>query len=172
MNEYNEFLESKEVSPPGVVSERVLSEVHRGLNPTIPSVAAKVLGIHAVLSVVTLSICSQFGIQVFPVMDLMDSFMLVAGHSYCMVFCGALYVGASAFAMSFLLTPEEVLAIRRNRLLQFLILSSVSLAAFVFFGAEILLIPALMWLAGALLAWVTSVELGWSIRTGVLGRSA
>lgn len=171
MNDFNDFLNAPEISPPTSVTSNVTSKVHRDLNPSNFRVGAKILGIHAGLSLVTLSICSQFGLQLFSVMDLMQSFMRIAGHTYCMAFCGALYIGSSAFALSLLLSPEEVLTVRRNRILQFLILSGVSLAAFIFFGAEVLLVPALLWIGGAFLAWVASVEVGWSIRTIALRRS-
>lgn len=172
MNDFNEFLDAAEVSPPSDVTENVTSNVHRDLNPSNFRVGGKVLLIHAVLSLVTLSICSQFGLRIFSVMDLMESFMRIAGHTYCMAFCGALYVGSTAFALSLLLSPEEVLAVRRNRVLQFLMLSGVSLAAFIFFGAEVLLVPALLWIGGAFFAWMASVEVGWSIRTIALRRFA
>lgn len=171
MKEFMEFMNSREVDPPQTLTESTLKVIHQKLNPSIPSVAAKILGLHAILSIVTLSLCSQFGVRLFSFMDLMDSFMSVVGHQYCMALCGAFYIGASALALTFLLSPEEVLAVRRNRVLQFLIVAGVSLAAFIFFGGEILLVPALIWLIGAFSAWIATVELGWGIRTWAMRSS-
>jgi len=162
--EFRSFLEAEEIHPPMAVQEAVLARVKLDLNPSFANVFLRVLAIHGVLSLVTLSICSQFGLQLFPLLDLMNTFMAFAGHTYCMAFCGALFVGASALSLSFVLTPEQVKALRKNSLLQFSILSFLSLGVFLFFGAEILLIPASLWLVGALTAGVLSVEIGWNVR--------
>lgn len=162
--EFRAFMDAGEVSPPAGIKAQIFDHVARDLNPSFWNVLVRVLGIHAVLSVVTLSICSQFGVQLFPLLDLMNTFMFYAGHTYCMAFCGALYIGSSALSLSLVLTPEQVRVVRKNSLLQLLILSFLSLAILLFFGAEILLFPALLWLSGALIAGVLSLELGWSLR--------
>lgn len=162
--EFRNFLEAEEMHPPKELRETLLSRIQRDLNPSFANVFLRVLALHGVLSLVTLSICSQFGLQFFPLLDLMNSFMAVAGHTYCMAFCGALFVGASSLSLSFVLTPEQVKVLRKNSLLQFSILSFLSLGVFLFFGAEILLIPASLWLVGALTAGILSVEIGWNVR--------
>ncbi len=162
---FQEYLAADEITPPQLIRETVLSRIQRELNPSFMNVLLRVLVIHLALSLVTLSICSQFGLHLFPLFDLMNSFMAVAGHTFCMVFCGALFVGVSALALPLALTIEQFRVVRNNSLLQFLILSLLSLGVFVFVGAEILLIPALLWLMGALGAGIASVEIGWRVRT-------
>jgi hypothetical protein len=162
--EFREFMDGAEVDPPLRVKLNIFKHVNRDLNPSFVNVFMRVLGIHAALSIVTLSICSQFGLQLFPLFDLMSTFMSYVGHTYCMTFCGALYIGSSALSLSLVLTPEQVRVVRKSSFLQFLILSFISLAIFLFFGAEILIFPALLWITGALIAGVLSVELGWLLR--------
>ncbi len=163
--EFKTFMEAGEVAPPQSVNSKILAQVSQDLNPSFMNVFLRVLSIHAVLSIVTLSICSQFGVQLFPLLDLMNTFMSYVGHTYCMTFCGALYLGSSALSLSLVLTPEQVRVVRRNSPLQFLILSFVSLAVFLFFGAKILLFPALLWLTGAMVAGIFSLEIGWILRS-------
>lgn len=122
------------------------------------------LGIHTVVSLFSLSICSQFGIQSLKIYDAMDSMMSVVGHTYCMAFCGLLYLSISALMLSFLLKPEEIKVIRRHKVLQLTLLAGVSLGVFLCLGAEILIIPGILWVVGSLVGGITSLELGWMLR--------
>lgn len=169
--QFQAYLGAGKVAPPQSVDRVILERVSQELNPAIGSVFLKFLAIHLGLSVFTLSVCTQFGLRLFPVLNLMDTFMSIAGHTYCMTFCGALYLGASAFALTFLLTPEEVLAVRRTRFIQLFILATLSLMTFIFFGAEVLLVPAILWLVGGLVFGSFFMEFGWRLRVWALGVS-
>lgn len=163
--EFQQFISQKPEAVPAHLSDVIFKEVHADLDPSWSQIFVKVTLIHAVLGFLTLSICSQFGLQTFPVLDLMYAFMSVAGPKYCMAFCGAIFLSGSAFSFAMLLTRPELLKVRKTGVLQILILSILSLATLIFFGAEILLIPALLWLAGAIVAGVLSLELGIRVRS-------
>lgn len=163
--ELNQFLSAPEVAPPISLQETVLVRMSGLLNPSFQSVFLKILGVHAIVSVFSLSICSQFGIQSFKIYDAMDSMMEVVGHTYCMAFCGVLYLSVSALSLSFLLKPEEIKVIRRHPFLQFTCLIGVSLGVFLCLGAEVLLLPGALWIGGSLLGGITSLELGWLVRS-------
>lgn len=163
--EFNEFLSAPEVAPPIAACDAVLSQVNRELNPSNQSVFLKMLGVHTVVSLFSLSICSQFGVQFLKLYDAMDSMMEVVGHTYCMAFCGLLYLGISALAFSLLLRPEEIRVIRRHKILQLTLLSGVSLGVFLCLGAKILLIPGTLWIAGSLIGGIATLELGWMLRS-------
>ena len=162
--EFAEFLSASELPAPLVLREAVLSEVHRDLNPSHKTVFLKMLGIHSAVSLLSLSICSQFGIKVLPLYDAMDAMMSVVGHTYCMAFCGLLYLGISALAFSLVLRPEEVKVIRRHKVLQLTLLSGLSLGVFLCLGAEVLLIPGILWLIGSLIGGIATLEVGWLLR--------
>lgn len=162
--EFNEFLSAPEVAPPTSTSDAILSHVNHELNPSNQNVFLKMLGIHTVVSLFSLSICSQFGIQSLKIYDAMDSMMSVVGHTYCMAFCGLLYLSISALMLSFLLKPEEIKVIRRHKVLQLTLLAGVSLGVFLCLGAEILIIPGILWVVGSLVGGITSLELGWMLR--------
>lgn len=163
--EFNEFLSAPEVAPSSRMSEAVLSRVHQELNPSNQSVFLKVLGIHAVVSLFSLSICSQFGIQSLKLYDAMDSMMDVVGPRYCMALCGVLYLGLSALALSLLLRSEEIKVIRRHPVLQLTLLAGVSLGVFLCLGAKVLLVPGALWIGGSLIGGMMSFEFGWRLRT-------
>ena len=162
--EFNAFLSASEIAPPTGVREAVLSYVTKDLNPSNQSVFLKMLGIHSVVSLFSLSICSQFGVQTLRLYDAMESMMAVVGHTYCMAFCGLLYFTISALALSFLLRPEEIKVIRRHKVLQLTLLAGVSLGVFLCLGATVLFLPSILWVTGSLVGGIVSLELGWMIR--------
>ena len=162
--EFDEFLSSPEVTPPQEVSAQILSKIHRKMNPSKQKLFFKILTIHTMMSFVSLSICSQFGIQSFPFFDAMKPLMSIVGPTYCMAFCGILYLGLSGLAFSFFLEPEEVRAIRRHKFSQLTALILISLGIFLGFGAQILFVPVMLWVIGSLLGGVVTLELGWLLR--------
>src|SRR4051812_39054524 len=101
--EFRKFLLSPEVNPPSQLSTKILTDVHRELNPPQKNVFLKMLGIHAFVSLFSLSVCSQFGLQSFQIFDVMSIFMSAVGHTYCMALCGGLYLGISCLAFSFIM---------------------------------------------------------------------
>lgn len=163
--EFDEFMSASGMTPPLAVREAVLTHVHEELNPSNQSVFLKMLGVHTVVSLFSLSICSQFGIQSLRIYDAMESMMSVVGHTYCMAFCGLLYLGISALALSLLLKPEEIKVIRRHKLLQLTVLTCVSLGVFLCLGAKVLLLPGTLWIAGSLTGGIASLEFGWLLRS-------
>lgn len=163
--EFNQFLSAPEITPPNAAREAVLTHVNRELNPSNQNVFLKMLGVHTVVSLFSLSICSQFGIQSLKLYDAMGSMMEAVGHTYCMAFCGLLYLGISALALSLLLKPEEIKVIRRHKVLQFTLLTGVSLGVFLCLGAEVLLFPGAIWIAGSLIGGIATLELGWWLRS-------
>ncbi|MBX3019715.1 MAG: hypothetical protein KF767_17635 [Bdellovibrionaceae bacterium] len=163
--EFGEFLSSPEVIPPLALRDSILSTVQKDLNPSGTQVFLRVIGVHTVVSLFSLSICSQFGLQSFKIFDAMNWAMSYVGHAYCMAFCGLLYLGISALALSLLLKPEDVRVLRQHRFLQVTLLSGVSLGVFLCLGAQILLIPGALWITGAIIGGVSTLELGWLVRS-------
>lgn len=163
--EFLEFLSASPIQPSARISEQILSRVHRELNPPRGRLFMKILGIHAFVSVVSLSVCSQFGVQAFPLYDAMNSFMQVMGHTYCLAVCGFLYLAASSLTFSFVLTPEEIRAIRKDRYSLILALAGVSLGVFLCVGTEVLALPSVFWLGGALVGGFGAFEVGWKLRS-------
>jgi hypothetical protein len=164
-DDFQYFLSADEVCPPKGVAHKILQHVSKDLNPSFQQVWLKILGVHAIVSLVSLSLCSQFGFRTLPFLDLMNQFMDAVGSTYCMAFCGAIYLGLSALALSFLLKSGEIRFIRRNIILQMTLLAGVSLGVFLCFGANLLLVPTLLWISGSLVGGAATFETGWLVRS-------
>lgn len=163
--DFADFLSASEVEPPTHASNKILSYVNSELNPSRSRIFMKISGIHAVVSIFSLSLCSQFGIRAFPLYDAMNTFMKVMGHTYCLALCGFLYFAMSSVAFSFTLKPEEIRTIRKDRYAQLLLLAGVSIGIFLCLGADVLILPSIFWLIGSMVGGLGAFELGWRLRS-------
>lgn len=165
--DFIDFISSPGIEPSAEVSNSILSYIHQEMNPSRRRLFMKILGIHSIVSIFSLSLCSQFGIQTFPVFDAMNTFMKVMGDTYCLALCGFLYFAMSSLIFAFTLRPEEIYAIRKDRYSQILLLAGVSLGVFLCFGANVLALPSIFWLSGALVGGFGALEVGWRLRSKI-----
>lgn len=132
-------------------------------NPWI--VFGKVLGVHAVVGSLSLAVCNQFGLNPFNTdQTLTNWFMKVAGHNFCMLLCGTFFMMTTYILANLILSLEEVESIKRYEWLQTGIVGLVSLAAFHFFGAELIGTFMALWIVGALIGGYVSIEGSYRIR--------
>jgi len=166
-DEFNTFASSKQTQvPPRGISDAILSQVRRDLNPAALTVASKLMGIHAASAVVTLSVCPQFGFRAFGEGDGLVEVFMIFGHYGCLVACGAFFTGVSLLLVALLLKAEEIRRIRQHRLLALGALTLLSLGFFIMMDAEVILGLAIAWFIGALLGSIATLELGWKLRFG------
>jgi hypothetical protein len=159
MKEYSEFLGSGTVEVPRELDRTVLSRVQELLHPSAWSVFAKVLGIQIVVGFLSLSVCHQFEMNPFSTeSSLSDWFMKMWGHSTCMILCGGLFLSVGILSAGYFLTREEVRALKQTEFVQTLALGAFSLGIFSFFGAEIGVTFAGLWLLGALVGGFVATE--------------
>lgn len=161
--EFESFMEGPEIAPPQELSQKVLGFVRNELNPRILSIVSKLAAIHVVVGSLSLLICSQFG------MGTGEMLFMGLGEVACTLFCGALFLGASTFVAGFVFSKDELRKIRRTAYSPILALGILSLSIFLFFGAEIALNLAVVWLIGALGAGVIATELSIRLRTSSYG---
>ena len=169
--DFVEFVSTELVDVPQSVERETLSAIARELRPSSLSVFGKVLAIHVVVGLITLSYCPQFGVGLTSGMGLMP-FLMKFGESVCMLGCGALFLSFSLLAASLLLRTEEVRILKQNIVLQILSLSVLSIGTLLVAGAEVAAILALVWTGGALVGGVLSLEAGWTLRKYLLQRAA
>jgi hypothetical protein len=173
MSEYQEFLNTKEITPPSSLSEQVLSTIHSNFNPSLWFVFLKLLAVHAIIGTITLIFCPQFGIS--PISNTryanlgipnigMAHILMHYGETACMLGCGAIFLGGSALAASMILRPEEIRVIRKTQILQLPLLAFLSLSLFNFIGIEVAMYYGLFWLLGSILGGITTFEFGWALR--------
>ncbi len=152
LKDYQDFIDADKTSVSKEATDGVFSKLQNLLNPSAWIVFLKILSIHLVTGVISLSFCHQFGLNPFNTKySLADWFMSVGGHSICMIGCGVTFVSISLFAAGYFLTVEEVNALKRNEFLQNFSLGLISLGAFAAFGAELAIGMAGLWLLGSVI---------------------
>lgn len=166
VDEFSAFARAQSQSVPSELNEKLQGRMKPLLNPSGFSVFGKLLGIHLVVGLASLAVCHQFELNPFGTSFSLDNwFMNVGGHSFCMLACGFFFMGVTYFAANLFLTIEEWKALKNNGFLQTFSIGVVSLALFYFFGAELVLSMAGLWLLGALVAGMFATEVTWKLRT-------
>ncbi|MGE0525779.1 MAG: hypothetical protein AB7G93_04770 [Bdellovibrionales bacterium] len=163
LKEFTEFsqIDVKDVEVPKAIFKNLRARLFP--NPWV--VFGKIAGLHVIVGFFSLSICNQFGLNPFQTdQGLTDWFMKVAGHNVCMFLCGVFFVSATYLLSNFLLSLEELEAVRRYEWLQTGVIGLVSLSAFYFFGAELVATFAVLWLIGALLGGLLAIEGSYRLR--------
>jgi hypothetical protein len=163
-NEFHEFVASDAVQPPRELSAEILSKVHADLNPATWLVLSKLAFIHVLVGAFTLLVCPQFGVGAFGGMGLMHVFMRF-GETVCTLACGAFFLGSSTLVGSLIMRPEEVKIARAKKIASVLLLSGISVGAFICTGAEMIANLALLWALGSMTGGIATLELGWLIRS-------
>ena len=159
LSDFEEFVSSDSTPVPSDVSERVLRNLHKLINPSPWVVFFKILGIHIVTGTLSLSVCHQFGMNPFHTeRSLAGWLMAVGGHNVCMIGCGILFVSLGILTSGYFLTIEEVRALRRTEILQIAALGIISLGIFSIFGVEFILIVSLLWLVGGFAGGIAATE--------------
>ena len=160
--EFNEFCdESSNVEAPS----HLFNSIRAKLFPNPWKVFSKITIIHGIVGFLSLGICNQFGLNPFnTAYSLSDLFMKTAGHNFCMLACGILFISTTYLFSNIFLTFEEFESIRKYEWLQLGVLSLASLASFYFFGAELVGTFVGLWLLGAVLGGFLSIEISFKIR--------
>lgn len=162
VQEFNEFCdESNNVEVPS----HLFNKIKAKLFPNPWKVFSKIAFIHGIVGFLSLGICNQFGLNPFNTSySLSDLFMKTAGHNFCMLACGILFISTTYLFSNIFLTLEEYESIRKYEWLQLGVLSLASLASFYFFGAELVGTFVGLWLLGAVIGGVLSIEISFKIR--------
>lgn len=159
LEDFKEFVQADGVPVPSDVSENILKRVHAELNPSAWMVFLKLLGIHLVVGTLSLSICSQFGLNPFHTNFSLSEYFMKFGHSTCMFLCGVLFIGSTIALGQLALRREELLVLSKNAPLQVFGLSVLSLAALIGFGAEVVLGIGTLWFIGAMAGGVMATKI-------------
>ncbi|KHD90022.1 MAG: hypothetical protein OM95_00395 [Bdellovibrio sp. ArHS] len=135
-------------------SSFVLQKIHAQLaaEKSPPwKVIAKMGLAHTFGSVVTLMSCSQFGVQLFfDGGGLMHYFMKIS-PTFCLFFCGALYLSISVFFARLILNHDEWIRVMRSRSLSLAALSLITLGALSVVSHEVTWESGVLWFFGAAL---------------------
>ena len=170
LNDYQDFLNTDNAQVPDNLNKAILAKIQKLIKPSAWMVFLKLMGVHAVMGFLSLSICHQFGLNPFNTeKSLADWFMTVGGHHFCMLGCGILFIAVSIFAAGYFLTVEEVKALKRTEFLQNLSIGLISLGLFSTFGVEMIISIAGLWLLGALIGGFLATTAVYKIKGLSLG---
>jgi hypothetical protein len=163
LKEFTDFSNANSQQVPSLI----FNELKRRLFPNPWVVFGKVTAIHFVVGLLSLAICNQFGLNPFHTnQSLTNWFMKLGGHHVCMFLCGTFFMATTYLLANFFLSLEELEAVRRHEWLQTSVIGLISLAAFYFFGAEMVMAFVALWIAGAFLGGLLSIEGSYRLRRG------
>jgi hypothetical protein len=163
LKEFTEF--SNITADQAQVPASAYANLKRRLFPNPWMVFGKVTAVHAVVGVLSLAVCNQFGLNPFQTQQSLTGwFMKIAGHNFCMLLCGTFFMMTTYLLANLFLSLEEMEAVKRYEWLQTGIMGLVSLAAFYFFGAELVGSLMFLWIVGALIGGFLSIEGSYRIR--------
>ena len=149
--EYQEFLATSSATPPVRLQQELFQRVNKDLNPSISRVFSKLSLIHLGTSLVTLSVCPQFGLSTFKTGLGLNHLFMQLGELGCEVACGSFFLGTTAVAATLLMRPEEIRTLRKHKYFELAALTLMSLGAFMMLNASLVLNLALAWSAGSIL---------------------
>lgn len=165
-SEFDEFMNNSEnagaeSAATSTQDQAFFDLVSRDLNPAPSRVFAKLLSIHAVTTLFTLSVCPQFGFRLLGEgMGLMH-FFSVFGEYGCLFACGSFFMGTSLLVASLLLSRDEIRQVRKHRVLELGSLALLSLGFFFMLDQSILIPLAVAWVMGGFLSSQAFLELAW-----------
>jgi hypothetical protein len=157
--DYEDFIESVgEIKSPSVL-DRLMKTVEKELNPSQWTILFKLLTVHLFSSLVTLSICPQFGVRVFGKGHGIMEYFMYFGNNVCFLLCGTFFLGTTVIAFKFITSRPEWNAFKRYHLIYCISLSTSSLFVFAYFSANILLGLSIFWLIGAVFGAMAIIKL-------------
>lgn len=161
--EFESFSQMNEV-PSASLSQTLLKKIQSHMHPSQTRVFVKLVAIHSLVSVATMSLCPQFGIRVFGEGAGLTRYFMAMGMSACMSFCGVLFLGMSFLLAPMLMNRYENKALHNFRLIHLLLVGVLSLTFFMSFDAEAVFEYSVYWLSGALIGGYLFFSLGQRLR--------
>ncbi len=168
LNDFHKFIEASKSpteSVPESLSRSVLAHVRAELSPPLSTIAVKGLVLHVVSSLISLTLCPQFGIGPMGGGDGLMRYFMAFGPNWCFFLCGAFFLGLSAFLTAAFLKREELRLATRVGYAYFPLLAALSYASFLALGANTHAIEIVTsWGIGAILAGWCALKLGLELR--------
>lgn len=144
---------------PTLLSDKIKNTIHEKLHPKISTLIGKIFVIHLSTAVLTLSVCPQFGFKIFQLpINLMHTFMIF-GISACNFLCGLFFTATSMTMVAFILNRDELRALRYQKTLSTASLILSSIGFFFIMNPNMFLDFSLLWLLGAILGVVLTLEM-------------
>jgi len=149
--EFQAFMQSSGVTPPRSLSDSVFQMIENRLHPSQAMIFLKILGIHSVVSFLSLYFCGQFGVSLKDGSLGLMSVMMAYGETACMLVCGFVFISGSLGAALILMDIDTLRALKKVAPFHVTGLALLSLVAFLFVPSTYVTFSlALPWLIGAI----------------------
>ena len=166
VEEFKAFLDAKPEPVPQHLTRNIKEKIHQKLNPPLNKVFFRLALIHGIVSILTISICPHFGIEIIQGMGGLSAVFLKLGMSFCMIGCGLVFMGTGILVAVFLMPPEYVMALKRQKLFHLVILTFLSCGILIALGDFLPFVWIILWLLGGIAGSFSSFTLGYRLRYG------
>ncbi|MFO7576712.1 MAG: hypothetical protein R6W66_03180 [Pelovirga sp.] len=164
-DELRRFVDAPELSPRHGTEDAVMRRARAGQRPSPRAVVAKFLAIQLSSGLVTLTICSQFGIGLGHHNSVLHSLHAHGHPALYYLSCGGLFVLFGALFNGLVANRRELKAIGHGKYLFFGSYSLCAYLALLLSGTESFLLISLFWILGGVAAHLIGFALGWKLRT-------
>jgi hypothetical protein len=165
------FIQDIKTAKSGELTEKFQASftqrVAQDFNPSWINVSLNLIGIHFVSSLMTLSICPQFGVRLVGQGHGLMAYFMPLGMLGCFTLCGLFYLMVTTALTKFFFNHAQWRKLKESYVLYMLSLSLSSLLLFSFIQGLFILHLSLAWLAGALIGAYLLKWTPWPHRTQI-----
>lgn len=149
---------------PASLNEKILNDIKTRLNPDLKIIFLKLFIVHLITAIITLTICPQFGFQLFrSQINLMNVFMKLGNH-FCDFACGTFFTATSIFVATFIISRDEIRVLKFHRIMTVLSIVLTSIGFFVIMNPQLFFELSILWILGAMSGAFVTLEIGASIQ--------
>jgi hypothetical protein len=149
-------------------NKKIFTEIKNRLMPDLKKVIAKVLGIHILSALLTLTVCPQMGFSLIEnKINLMDFFMKLGPH-FCDFACGTFFTSVSVGFIYLVLSKDEFRFLRYHPWLMVSTMILTSMGFLLMLNPHLFVQFTFLWLTGAIIGVLGSMEIGFRLSKGVL----
>jgi hypothetical protein len=168
-SEYQVFIGTEgKGSLPRSLDQTVIQHIHQDMQPGARRVLSKFAVIHLFSSILTLSICPQFGLGPFFGQHGIMRYFMYFGDLVCIALCGAFYLSTTVAFAFLVMRPEEWRKLRELALPSFAGIAALSLLTF-FILTQSGLVENLFWTISFVLSWFVAAVLAAKSTEKILG---
>ena len=159
LNEFSEFVQAEPVAPSKDIDDTVTKMVAKDLKPAPMNVYSKFALIQTFSSLLTLTVCPQFGVGFGRRNEFLHSLHATTPPIVFYLLCGVFFVLFGAVVSGLILNRPELKAIGNLKFTCFAIFGVLSDLALVALGTEEFVASSLVWIAGAFFGNIFGFEL-------------
>lgn len=166
--DFDIFKQTGDSKTPEKLDNQILSYVQSDLNPNGYSVLSKLVLIHAVIGIATLTFCPQFNFSLTNNYDLFHYLHYKFGMIICTAICAIIFMGSGAIFASFLLSRGELKKIHSYAFSYFGLATIVAIIGLYFVGSSEEILLTIIWAISAYLSSIVLFRIVKSLRIIVL----